>query len=125
MPPKKTSPLGVRNAVSGQPPCWVRVWTARWYRASTSGRSSRSTLMQTKFWFRKRGELGILVGLAVHDMAPVAPDRADVEQHRLVGGLGRRERLGAPGIPVNRLMGGRLEIGGAGSARRLVDMRGS
>ncbi len=36
----------------GQPPCPVAAWTASMYTASTSGRSSRSTLTLTKCSFR-------------------------------------------------------------------------
>ena len=60
------------------------------------------------------GERRILVGLAVHHVAPVAPDGADVEQHRAVLRAGGREGLVAPGIPVDGLMGGGLEVGRGG-----------
>ena len=51
VPPKNGSPPGVRKTVSGQPPCPVSETTASMYTASTSGRSSRSTLIQTKSSF--------------------------------------------------------------------------
>lgn len=47
MPQKKGRPSGVRKQVIGQPPCPVRATVAFMYTASMSGRSSRSTLMQT------------------------------------------------------------------------------
>ena len=56
--------------------------------------------------------LRILVRLAVHHMAPVAPHRADVEEDRLLFGPRLGERRLAPGTPVHRLMGGGLEVGG-------------
>jgi hypothetical protein len=37
------------------------------------------------------GQIGVLVGLPVHHVAPVTPDGADVEQHRLVGAPGGGE----------------------------------
>ena len=64
-----------------------------------------------KMLVQETGQLGVLVGLAVHDMAPMTPDGADVEQHRFVGRLRRGECLGTPGVPMDRLMGRRLEIG--------------
>ena len=62
------------------------------------------------------GQVGILVRLPVHHVTPVAPDRADVEEHRLVGAAGGGEGLLSPGIPMDRLVGGGAEIGGAGRA---------
>jgi hypothetical protein len=56
------------------------------------------------------GERGILIGLLVHHVAPVTPDRADVEQHRPVGFPGQREGLAAPGMPPDRLMRRGAEI---------------
>ena len=61
----------------------------------------------------------ILVRLAVHDVAPVAPDRADVEQHRTILRPGGGEGLVAPGEPVNGLVRGRLEVGGAGGGEAI------
>ena len=48
VPPKNGSPCGVRKTVSGQPPGTPIAWAALMYTESTSGRSSRSTLMLTK-----------------------------------------------------------------------------
>ena len=47
----------------------------------------------------ERGDLRVLVGLAVHDVAPVAPDGANVEQDGLVLGLGAGKGGLAPGMP--------------------------
>jgi hypothetical protein len=47
VPAKNTSPSGVVNVVIGQPPCPVIAVVAAMCTASTSGRSSRSTLTQT------------------------------------------------------------------------------
>jgi sugar lactone lactonase YvrE len=41
-----------------------------------------------------------LVGLAVHDVAPVAPDGANVEQDGLVFGLRARKGRFAPRVPL-------------------------
>src|SRR2546421_8961540 len=56
------------------------------------------------------GDSGIVVGLPIHHMAPVAPDRADIEQNRLAFRTGAREGCVVPGMPVHRLMGRRLEV---------------
>ncbi len=61
------------------------------------------------------GDRGIFVRLAVHDVAPVAPHRADVEQDRFLGCARPAERGVAPRQPVHRLVRGGLEI-----RRRLV-----
>ena len=58
-----------------------------------------------------RGDLGVFVRFAVHDVAPVAPDRANVEQDGLVLSLGARKRGLAPRMPVDRLMPRRAQIG--------------
>jgi hypothetical protein len=64
------------------------------------------------------GERRVLVGLAVHHVAPVAPDGADVEQHGSVGAARGVERVGSPGEPVDGLVRGALQVGrrGAGEA---------
>ena len=49
---------------------------------------------------------GIVVRLAIHHMAPVAPHRANVEEHRLVFPLRGSERLLAPFVPTNWLVHG-------------------
>ena len=53
----------------------------------------------------QRGDRRVLEALALHDVAPVAGRVADREEDRLVLGLRPRERLGAPGIPVDRVVG--------------------
>ena len=58
-----------------------------------------------------RGDLRVLVGLAVHDVAPVAPDRANVEQDGLVFSLGARKGRLAPRMPLDRLMARRAQVG--------------
>src|SRR5882762_2728666 len=56
------------------------------------------------------GDFGALVAFAVDDMAPVAPDSADVQQYRLVFRLGARKGGIAPFIPGDRLVGGRPQV---------------
>ncbi len=60
------------------------------------------------------GQACILIGLAVHDVAPVAPYGADVEQDRLVLGGGEVEGCVAPLVPANGLMHRGAQIGGCG-----------
>jgi hypothetical protein len=57
------------------------------------------------------GDGRVLVRLAIHHVAPMAPDRPDVEQDRTVepGRLG--ERLRAPRPPLHRLVRGGSEVG--------------
>ena len=54
----KGRPSGSRKTVIGHPPLPVTAWTASMYTASTSGRSSRSTLMLTKPAFMTRAVSG-------------------------------------------------------------------
>src|SRR6059036_1648869 len=58
------------------------------------------------------GDACVLIRLAVHDVAPVAPHGADVQEDRLILGARPRERRLAPGMPVHRLVGGGFEVGG-------------
>ncbi len=50
------------------------------------------------------GNFGIFVRFAIHDMAPVAPHRTNVEQNGLVLSPGASKRSLAPGLPLDRLM---------------------
>jgi len=56
------------------------------------------------------GYFRIVVGLAVHHVAPMAPHRADVEQHGLVLALSQSKCLFTPFTPLDRLMHGGTEI---------------
>ena len=53
----------------------------------------------------------VLERLVLHDMAPVAGGVADGEEHRTVLGARERERLVAPGLPVDRVVGVLEEVG--------------
>src|ERR1700692_4945941 len=59
-----------------------------------------------------RRHFSVVIRLAIHHVAPVAPHRPNVEQHRLILALRRGERLLAPLMPLNRLVHGRPQIGG-------------
>ena len=52
-----------------------------------------------------------LEGLALHDVAPVAGGIADAEQDGLVLGPGPLQRLFAPGVPVDRVIGVLEQVG--------------
>jgi hypothetical protein len=56
-------------------------------------------------------ERGVFVRLAVHHVAPVAPDGADIEQHRTVGRARRREGRFSPLLPPDRLVRRGAEVG--------------
>ena len=55
---------------------------------------------------------GIVIRLAVHDVAPVTPHRADVEQHGLVLALGGGKGFLAPLMPADGLVHGGTQIRG-------------
>ncbi len=59
-----------------------------------------------------RCNFGIVVGLAIHHVTPVAPHCADIEQHGLVLALRGGEGLLAPLVPANRLMHGGAQVSG-------------
>ena len=73
--------------------------------ASTSGRSSRSTFTLTKRSFITAAIVRVLERLVRHHVAPVARRVADRQEDRLVLGRARRERLLAPRVPVDRVVG--------------------
>ena len=55
-------------------------------------------------------DISIVVGLAIHNVAPVAPDRSDIEQDGLVLALSDRKRLFSPFMPLDGLMHGRAQV---------------
>ncbi len=59
--------------------------------------------------------LGIAVGLLIHDVAPMAPDGADVQKNRAVHFFCQPEGLFSPGLPMDRRMCRFSQIG----ARRI------
>src|SRR5712691_10098960 len=60
------------------------------------------------------GDFGVLVAFAVDNVAPMAPDRADIEEDGLVFGLGASESGVAPFVPVDGLVGGGAQIRAGG-----------
>src|SRR5207237_6635573 len=60
----------------------------------------------------KLGDARVLVRLAIHDVAPMAPDRADVEQARLLFAVRAGECGFPPREPLDRLVRGGFEGGG-------------
>src|SRR4029077_16505011 len=57
------------------------------------------------------GESRILIAFAVDDVAPVAPDRADIQQDGFIFGASARKSLFAPLVPFHWLMRGRAQVG--------------
>ncbi len=60
------------------------------------------------------GDFHVFVAFAVDDVAPMAPDRADVEKNGLVFGFGAFERGVAPFVPVDGLVRGGTQIRAGG-----------
>ncbi len=58
-----------------------------------------------------RGDGGVLERLALHDVAPVARGVADREEDRPILGAGALERLGAPWVPVDGVVGVLEQVG--------------
>src|SRR5208283_3727468 len=67
-----------------------------------------------------RGDVAALIGLAVHDVAPVAPHRANVEQNRLVLALGGGKGLFAPLVPLDWLVHRGAQISRRSADKRIV-----
>ncbi len=65
------------------------------------------------------GGLGILEGLVLHHVAPVAGRVADREEDRAVFVAGARQRLLAPGVPVDRVVAVLKQVG-AGLQRESI-----
>ena len=72
--------------------------------ASTSGRSSRSTLMATKPALSSSAIAGSSKRLVGHHVAPVARGVAHRQEHREVEFAGALERVLAPGPPLHRVV---------------------
>ena len=58
----------------------------------------------------ERGGLRVLERLVRHDVAPVAGGVPDAQQDRSIQRLRKRERLLAPLVPVDRVVGMLLEV---------------
>ena len=102
---RRARPSGVRKTVIGQPPLPVSACTASMYSASMSGRSSRSTLILTKFSFIRRA------------MSSFSKDSSLIRWHQwqlntriacyywFIFSLGFCQRFLTPRIPIDRIMG--------------------
>src|SRR5882762_947631 len=62
----------------------------------------------------------VVIRLAIHHVAPVAPHRADIEQHRLVLALCRGKGCLTPLLPANGLVHCRSQISGRRLCKRIV-----
>ena len=80
--------------------------------ASTSGRSSRSTLTGTKCSFMSCRDRGVLERLALHHVAPVAGGVADRDEQRLLLIARASQRLLAPRVPVDGVVLVLEQVGG-------------
>ena len=69
-------------------------------------------LHRNEVLIHNRRNFRIVVRLPIHHMAPVAPHRTNIEQHRLVLPPSGGERFLAPLMPSNRLVHGRAQVGG-------------
>src|SRR5947208_8142414 len=67
----------------------------------------------------QRRDLRVLVGFAVHHVAPMAPYGPAIEQDRLVFPLGLFKGLLPPFMPVNRLVHRRTQIRRRGPRKRV------
>ena len=58
-----------------------------------------------KVFVHNLGGVGVLKGLPFHHVAPVTGRISYAEEDRFVLGMGAFQRLGAPGIPIHRVIG--------------------
>ena len=58
------------------------------------------------------GDVGVLEGLVLHHVAPVARGVADAHEHRLILGPGLGEGFLAPGVPVHGVLRVLKQVGG-------------
>ena len=96
--------------MSGQPPCPLKRGDRGLVAAVDVGALVAVHLYRDEVLVDDARHLGIVVGLVVHHVTPVAPHRADIEQDGLVLALRRGEGLLAPLMPVDGLVHGRAQI---------------
>ena len=65
-------------------------------------------------------DFGIVVGFAIHDVAPVTPHCTNVEQDGFVVSLGSCERLFAPFVPLDGLVHRRAQVGRDGAGEGVM-----
>src|SRR5260370_10359027 len=70
------------------------------------------------------GDFSVLVGFAVDDMTPVAPDRADIQEDGLVFGFGASECSVAPFVPIDGLVRSRTQVGAGGDFQAICRLVG-
>src|SRR6267378_3191259 len=68
------------------------------------------------------GNFDVLVAFAVDDVAPVAPDGADVEKDGLVLGFGAGKGGVSPFVPIDGLAGGGTQVGAGGVFQAVFGM---
>src|SRR5579864_6253740 len=66
------------------------------------------------------GDFAVLVAFAVDNVAPMAPNRANIQQHRLVFRLCESESGVAPLMPVDRLMRGGTQVRAGGVLKTIL-----
>ena len=91
------------------------------YRASTSGSSSRSTLMAHVLLVEQPGDGRVLEALPLHDVAPVAGGVADAQEDRPAGAPGLGEGLGAPRPPVDGILAVGAQVGTVGRGEAVAE----
>ena len=114
MPPKNGLPSGVRNA-GERPAALARNRADRGLVARIHVRTFVAVHLHRHVkLIDHRRDFGIFVALAVNHVAPVAPDRADIEQNRLAFRARVRKCFLAPFTPIHGLMRRGAQIGARG-----------
>ncbi len=70
------------------------------------------------------GDFGVFVALAIDDVAPVAPDGADIEEDGFVFGFGAGESGVTPFVPVDGLVRSGAQVGAGGVFQAVFRMVG-
>ena len=76
-----------------------------------------------KILINNLGDFGVLVTLTVDHVAPVAPDRADVQKNGLVFRFRARESGISPFVPVDGLVRRRTQVRAGGILQTVFRMR--
>ena len=104
MPPHTGSPSGVRNIVSGQPPCSPEQMQRIHVDLVDVGPLFAIDFdVDEQLVHHARGGF-VLEAFVRHDMAPVTRCVADRQQDRPIAALGLGERVRSPRPPVHRIM---------------------
>ncbi len=70
------------------------------------------------------GDFGVFVAFAIDDVAPVAPDGADIEEDGFVFGFGAGESGVTPFVPVDGLVRSGAQVGAGGVFQAVFRMVG-